>query len=144
MPTKRPSHAAPSVVLSRLPDRPVVFDFDRLVAIEEATGLGINDVCDALKSCLGNQEKGVPPKLSLKFVRGFVAGCTDIPQTEIAKTFGVGVKGAFNELVPGFVEAISQLSGAEDESGPPAAAGSGANAPGPASTSESAPSSLGA
>lgn len=99
----------------------IVFDFDRLVAIEEAAGQNINAVCRELCSYIPAREAGKEPteeakvaagdRLNLRFVRRFIAGCLGVAESEVNALIPTsGLRNTFGQLMPAFFEAVMQLA----------------------------------
>jgi len=100
----------------------VIFDFNRLVAIEAATGRTAlqtlsefagyaPDVPDGQEPT-AEQAQAAAERFSVTSVGRFVAGCLGIPVAEVGRRVPMGqIREVFAALIPGFVEAVKQLSG---------------------------------
>ncbi|QQS08674.1 MAG: hypothetical protein IPK69_11895 [Phycisphaerales bacterium] len=100
----------------------VVFDLDRMVAIEEATGMTVIQALEEFSTYSPKSSKGKDPtekeviaaatRFSVKLVSRFVSGCLDIPSSKIGSAIPLpDLKRLFNELGDGFVDAIRQMNG---------------------------------
>lgn len=133
-----PSPAPAATVSIAGTSREVRFDLDRLIAIEETTGLATMQLVREFVSYWPQAEDGVKPsqkqiqaalaKFSVTLVSKFVAGCIGIPAAEAGKQIPVAdLRVAFNALFLAFVEAVKQLNGTADAADPtPAQAASAA------------------
>jgi len=118
--------------------RAVRFDFDRLVAIERATGRTVLALLsefagyagvsgDSAEPTLADQLAGAE-RFSVRTVGDFLAGCLGVPPSEIARHVQLHeVRQTFAAVLPGFVAAVSALNGAA----PPASEAGGGGAAGP-------------
>lgn len=126
-----PRHDAPKVEIDLGGTKhTVVFDFDRLVAIEAATGRTAHQTLSEFATYAPDVPKDVKPtpaqmreaaeRFSLTTVGRFVAGCLGIPPAEIGRKIPLrALPEVFMSLVPGFVEAIQQLNGAQEPAADP-------------------------
>ncbi len=108
----------------------VVFDFDRLVAIEGATGRTVLQTLSEFAGYAASGEHGQEPtedqrraaaeRFSLTTVGKFVAGCLGDPPAEIGKKVQLGqLRDVFLALVPGFVAAVQMLNGTPEPAADP-------------------------
>lgn len=113
---------APSVIVT-VAGKPhtVVFDLDRMIAIEESTGRTVIQTLEEFSTYTAHTEKRRKPsereiidaaaRFSVKFVSRFVAGCLDIPNDKIGSTLNLpDLKKLFNQLVNSFIDAIRQMN----------------------------------
>lgn len=127
----------PKIPTARLeavaPPRDVVFDFGRLVAIEEATGRPLFDLLDEFLRAMPKGENPDQAELSsaakrirLGTIARFVAGCLDLELADLGTHVAPEqLLAAYFELWPAFAIAVVQLAGpkegqAEEERGTPA------------------------
>ncbi len=129
-----PNPAAPSVELAiggwkHL----VVFDFDRLVAIEAAMGRTALQTLSEFATYAPAVPDGQEPtpeqareaaeRFSVTTVGKFVAGCLGISPAEVGQKVPMGqIRDVFSALVPGFVDAVRQLSGTAEPAADPSSA----------------------
>lgn len=118
--------------------REVRFDLDRLIAIEEATGLATMQLVREFVTYWPTTEEGAKPspkqvqaalaRFSVTLASKFVAGCIGVPAADAGKHIPVAdLRVAFNALFLAFVEAVKQLNGTADDADPtPAQAASAA------------------
>ena len=107
--------------------RVVTFDFDRLIAIEEATGQNAMQIVAEFVPAGPAPAEGQPPdpsqvraaiaKFSIKFAGKFIAGCLGVPFSQVGQLVPLrDFNTTFFALFSGFVAALNQLSG--DEANP--------------------------
>lgn len=134
-PTLTPaSPAAPTVTLTiGAATRAVVFDFNRLVAIEAATGRTALQIIGEFATYSPSLPEGQEPtpeqmreaaeRFSLTTVGRFVGGCLDLAAGDVGKALPLGqIRDVFSALVPGFVDAVRQLSGTAEPAADPSEA----------------------
>lgn len=111
----------------------VTFDFNRLVAIEAATGRTALQIIGEFATYSPSLPEGQEPtpeqtreaaeRFSLTTVGRFVSGCLDLAAGDVGKAVPLGqIRDVFAALVPGFVEAVRQLSGTAEPAADPSAA----------------------
>lgn len=134
MDAPRSSVAAPQVEIAVAGWKHVViFDFNRLVAIEAATGRTALQTLsefaryapDVAEGNVATEEQSreAAERFSLTTVGRFVAGCLGISFEEVGQKVPMGhIRDVFSALVPGFVDAVKQLNGSPEPAADPSAA----------------------
>lgn len=102
-------------------DRTVVFNYQRLVAIEAATHGTVLQLVNEFASYAGDEkdpaaQADAAARFSITKTTQFLSGCFDVPAGELDAIVPMGeFRLAFVSLLPGFVDAVRQLNGMDQE-----------------------------
>ena len=123
--------SAPTVTVSTFEgSRDVVFDFNRLVVIEETCGVTIGELARELATFIPTGEDEIEEaskRFRLSTVQRFIGGCLDLDRAQVQAQLGIaGIKPAFVALMGGFFESIEQFNAKDAAAAdPPAPAPAG-------------------
>jgi len=117
MQTKSPT------VTFKIGDKPhtVVFNYRRLLAIETATKGTVLQLVNEFASYAGDEkdpaaQADAAARFSLTKTSQFLAGCFGVEVDDLDATVPMGeFRAAFVTLLPGFVDAVRQLNGMDQE-----------------------------
>lgn len=140
--------AIPTVVVHLAGRGPVsvVFDLDRLSAIEDATGMSVFEILSKFSDIAPKTEEGQEKpshraileslfRTRLKLVNTFAAGCLGLRPEQLTQEVGLrNVQRVSQELQNGFMTAVLELVGAQDDSAGKPSAQPATSGPGPVSS----------